>query len=674
MRHQRIDGDLAQEVARLVAGLHAEARRVSLPALQVPRDAHRSPGGRRRRRAARATWRVGKSLARRSYARRRPLAPIATALSLYIAGVIFAVSPHGANTVPLFAVLVALVVWWRSRRRGWREAEKCYAAAVYVGAMGWLETAAIIGAGPPMPGVLGFAALAAAVPWWWHHRVRPHVPEYDDRIEIWDARVGVQGGALPGSRLLDVAEVSTGWSAMIALPGGKLTTENALGATKRIASAYRKPATSVIVEPLMTAEEDRARLLVLSQNPFQQVLPFTGPQLDHTTGRFPVGPYADGTSATWKLWTPGSGACHGLVAGTTGCGKSGFVNQLCTETRLSGVSVLWLADPQRGESVPDWQDLADPSFWFAGTIPEIRRMLQAAERIMDDRQKRRSRERWTDELGRPRRGRGKFDPTFEVPLLDIVIDEAPAVLLDPECRRIIALIVKQGRKLGVAVTVITQVPSLAELGNDLSIRSMLASTNILMFRTSDKYSKNMGMPSDLPVNPSNLPEEWPDGSTTAGLGYLASASGRVSPLRAMKVEDPYGWATVEAHVAKLEPPAIEAASEDFQTWRKRRDDDSDEDDAVPSAAPAADEQTVAATALTPAARRSTARDAILAHLKHCGQIHTGVLAAELGVPLPTASSTLRRLERDGHVIQVRHGIWAHVDHPFEEIDDEADVA
>jgi len=44
------------------------------------------------------------------------------------------------------------------------------------------------------------------------------------------------------------------------------------------------------------------------------------------------------------------------------------------------------------------------------------------------------------------------------------------------------------------------------------------------------------------------------------------------------------------------------------------------------------------------------------------------------VPLPPACRTLRRLERDGDGIHVRHGIWAHVDHPFEEIDDEADVA
>jgi hypothetical protein len=34
--------------------------------------------------------------------------------------------------------------------------------------------------------------------------------------------------------------------------------------------------------------------------------------------------------------------------------------------------VLWLADPEGGVSVPDWQDGGD---WFAAGVPEIRRML-----------------------------------------------------------------------------------------------------------------------------------------------------------------------------------------------------------------------------------------------------------------------------------------------------------
>jgi hypothetical protein len=207
---------------------------------------------------------------------------------------------------------------------------------------------------------------------------------------------------------------------------------------------------------------------------------------------------------------------------------------------------------------------------------------------------------------------------------------------------------------------------------------MLSSTNIAMLRTSDKLSKQMGLPQDLPVNPANLPAEWPDGSSTAGLGYLATAAARVSPVRVAYVEDPYYWANDDIEVAQLEPSAVEDAGEGYATWRERRAAGADEDDETgpttthPQAnhAPSGDRSPAAAP------RQGTTRSAILTYLQCSGQIRTGVLAADLDVPLPTVSSTLRRLERDGLAVQVGHGIWAHADYsPTELVDvDEADVA
>lgn len=536
---------------------------------------------------------------------------------------------------------------------GWLLGPACAALLLYV--------AAVIGTRPPLIAVLVVGAIAVAGSWWLQHR--PDEPEppvvtvdrtpvrtdYDDRAALWDERVGVVGGALPASQLLGITAETAGWSASIALPPGQLTTGQALAAADRIASAYSVSSDSVVVEPALSAEQNRARLLVLTKNPLRETQPFNQPRLDHSTGRLPIGTHADGTTAWWRLWVPGSGVCHGLIAGTTGSGKSGLVNLLCTEIRHSSLAVLWLADPEQGESVPDWQDAAD---WFAGTIPEIRRMLQAAERIMNGRKSRRARQTWTDDLGRPRKGRGHFDPTPGEPQLNVIIDESPDVLADPECRRIVALIGKKGRKLGVSVTVIAQVPSLAELGGDLTIRSMLSSTNIVMFRTSDKLSKQMGLPQDLPVNPANLPEAWPDGRSTAGLGYVASAGGRLSPLRAHYVEDPYHWATVSAEVARLEPTAVQDAGAPYATWRDRRASGQDQldDTALLSVSPAAD---------NPAPDRDPARSAILAALDQRDRVHTGVLAAELDLPLATASRMLRRLERQGLAEQVRPGIWTH---------------
>jgi hypothetical protein len=526
-----------------------------------------------------------------------------------------------------------------------------------------LYAAAVIGTRPPLVAVLAVGAFAVAELWWSLHQ--PDRPEplaavertpvrtdYDDRSAIWDERVGSVGGALPASQLLGITAEAAGWSASIALPPGQLTTAQALAATDRIASAYSVSADSIVVEPALSAEQNRARLLVLTHNPLRDIQPFARPRLDRSSGRLPIGTHADGTTAWWRLWVPGSGVCHGLIAGTTGSGKSGLVNLLCTEIRHSGLAVLWLADPEQGESVPDWQDAAD---WFAGTIPEIRRMLQSAERIMNGRKSRRARQTWTDELGRARKGRGHFDPTPDEPQLNVIIDESPDVLADPECRRIVALIGKKGRKLGVSVTVIAQVPSLAELGGDLTIRSMLSSTNIVMFRTSDKLSKQMGLPQDLPVNPANLPEAWPDGRSTAGLGYVAAAGGRLSPLRAHYVRDPYYWATTPAAVARLEPTAVQDAGRPYATWRDRRASGNDQfDDPALFSVPTAADDTA-----PPAPERDPARSAVLAALDQRDRIHTGVLAAELDLPLATASQVLRRLERQGLAHQVRPGIWTH---------------
>ena len=608
---------------------------------------------RRRRTVAGRTVRASAKLARQGYARRRPLAPLYAAVLLQIAGVVLSVASKGANTAGVLALVGGGLLWWRGRRRRWSTREWRYAWAVFAAAVLWLVTAAAVGAGPPMPGILAVGMLIAAIPWWWHHRIRPYVQSFDDRQAVWAEKVASVKGALPGSQLVDVADIPTGWMATIQLAGGEMSTDAALRATRRIASAYRLPATSVVVEALLTGEEDQARLLVLAENPLREVRTFPGPSLERDTGWITIGVHADGSPARWRLYAPQSGACHGMIAGTTGSGKSALINLLAAEIRLSGLAVLWIADPEGGESVPDWQEGAH---WFAGTLPEIRRMLQAAERVMNGRKERRSREKWADDQGRIRRGRGRFEPTPDMPLLCLLVEESPDVLDDAECRRIVASIGKKGRKHGVSVTIVTQVPSLAELGGDLTIRSMLSSTNIVMFRTSDRLSRQMGMPADLPVDPASLPAAWPDGQSTAGLGYLGSPGGRISAARGWYVDDPYHWATVKADTAELETAAIADAGRHYLTWQERRERGEDEhnDPPAPVAGPVALALTAGTIAETGA---GTTRDAILAFLRAEGQTTSGVIAQQLDVPLPTVSTTLRRLEQAGLAHQVRRGVW-----------------
>jgi hypothetical protein len=148
----------------------------------------------------------------------------------------------------------------------------------------------------------------------------------------------------------------------------------------------------------------------------------------------------------------------------------------------------------------------------------------------------------------------------------------PDVMNDAEPVEIIKLISKKGCKLGVSVVPIAQVPSVFELGGNITIRSM----SIVMFRTSDRLSGKMGMPQDLVMDPVDLPAQWPDGSSTAGLGYVAAAGGRVSEMRGLYVQDPYDWATCSAPAVTLGPEAAEDAGDEYRSWRKRRDAEHDD--------------------------------------------------------------------------------------------------
>jgi len=440
--------------------------------------------------------------------------------------------------------------------------------------------------------------------------------------------------------------------------GGKITAADAAAKAAQIALVYGLPPSSVVLEPLLTGESDRVRVLVLDDNPLQEVHTYPGPSLDRGTGRFTIGQHADRTSAEWELWRPGWGACHGMIAGTTGGGKSALLQVILAEARHCGMVVPWLGDPDNGSNA--WKDDVD---CYAGSVPRIRRMLQAAEAVMLGRAARWSRQRVVGVNGLSvRRDTSRFDPYPAEPMLLVVVDEAPEVLQDAECLRIIGRVGKRGRKLGVGVIIVTQVPSLDELGNALTVRSMLSSMNVVMFRTSDKFSAQMG--SMIPVDPHNLPKQWPDGSTTAGLGYLGTGV-RLAPFRCLWVPDGHNWATT-GKPAVLGPAdrqaALVAGRDYYLQWRDLLDVDPDDDQEEL-------EETAAVLGAVPV--DGTKRAAILTYLQAHGTAHTGVIAQRLNIPMPTVSTTLSRLAGQGLAVQVRRGVWSVPEHARESLEQSA---
>jgi len=164
--------------------------------------------GRQHRSMPLKTLSVSRTVAQKGYARRRLLAPILTALVLLSGAAVLSLVPDGTRTATSLSALVALAVWLRGHHRRWNVRQWQYAWAVTGGGALWfvgtvaLGIGSLVGGYSPMPGLLFAGTLATAVPWWWHHRIRPE-PAPDPALETWRTLVAVPGGVLPGSVLTD---------------------------------------------------------------------------------------------------------------------------------------------------------------------------------------------------------------------------------------------------------------------------------------------------------------------------------------------------------------------------------------------------------------------------------------------------------------------------------------
>jgi hypothetical protein len=89
----------------------------------------------------------------------------------------------------------------------------------------------------------------------------------------------------------------------------------------------------------------------------------------------------------------------------------------------------------------------------------------------------------------------------------------------------------------------------------MAIRDAVAAGNVIVLRTANRLSGQVAFNGALPVDPSSLPKEWPNGSTTSGIGFVfAPGADRAATMRVGYVEDVFGWASTGPHI-DLEPYA-----------------------------------------------------------------------------------------------------------------------
>jgi hypothetical protein len=509
--------------------------------------------------SARAAKSAAKEARRQGRRFRRQLTPLTVMAGTYGAGL--GIDMVGHPLIVGGAGLAASAVSWRVS--GWwlnRHIERLYATAVTTAGSWWLWCATD-GVGGHMPAWLAGAGGALALPWWWHYRLRgvptdePEQPADDapvnDRIAEWARVVACPGGPLEKSQLLNTEEIRGGWAATIEILKGN--TDRAVMATKDIGAALKLKAGSIWIEPVPEGDLHLARILVLTDNPLRTRLDWTGPTLDVTRGTSILGWYADMGEVRYRHFRPGSGPVHTLIAGSTDAGKSRTVDQLLAEERHSGVIVSQIIDPQGGQSLPDWQGNVHD---YARNITEARALLTRAKDRMRARNDLLAGIRWVDELGRQRKGIGQFtpgDPRHGLKMLSITIDEAQSILKDQICRELVEDMIAMSRKCGIKFRLITQVPLLSSLGGSMAIRDAVAAGNVIVLRTANRLSGQVAFNGALPVDPSSLPKEWPDGSTTSGIGFVfAPGADRAATMRVGYVDDVFGWA-ISGPEVDLEP-------------------------------------------------------------------------------------------------------------------------
>jgi hypothetical protein len=464
---------------------------------------------------------------------RRALPPFAWGCGLAALGGILHATPQPAlsGVVGAFAASVLLILFTRHlsafARRWWD-------LAAFL-TLAWVITLAVAGFGAPAPALLALTWVPLAVAWSRHYRIRPErqgqpqAPAEDTTSDqaTW-ARLAAKRRW--SAQLADPQPIPGGIKWQVVTDGVETHIGQVMAEPRAIAAAFGKAQTEAYVEPHPTGIESRGIFTRLKSGTLQQLAEWDGRGFGEN-GIARIGRFADSQPVRVRAWVPRDGTRHGLIAGTSGAGKSALLDLLIWLALTSEVPVVpVILDPQNGQSLPQWKD----KVLYAAGVEECVRMRRGLNAGMMDRSRRLAAMAWDDD-GHRVKGMPFFDARLSgLPVVMAITDEAPLLLSGDGNPKIAAEMVslsanggKLGRKAGESEWFVAQVPSLGELG-DQALRSMLVGGNVIGLRTGDKVSAGMlGMQAD----PSALPKYFPDGEPTQGIGYAVTMDNRQAPMR-----------------------------------------------------------------------------------------------------------------------------------------------
>jgi hypothetical protein len=493
-----------------------------------------------------------------AWRRRRQMPPVAWGVGLTVIGEIL----HTTRNPVLFGILgglgaAALLVLCTRHLSGFGRHWFNWAAFL---SLGWLPALAAFGFGAPVPALLAITVAVTSGTWIKHYRARPQAqpepePEPDTTSDqaIWGRLSAKRRWT---GRLEDPETIPGGRKWEIRLDGAETNIGEVLAQPRAVAAAYDRAMTEVYVEPHRTGVESRGTLTILKSGTLQDTETWDGKGFNQQ-GIARIGRFADRQPTRIRAWVPMDGTRHGLVAGTSGAGKSEMLNLLVWLAVNSVIPVVpIILDPQNGQSLPQWKG----KILYASGVGSCVRMMRGLNAGMMDRSLRLASMTWDDD-GHKARGMQFFDARLSgLPVVMPIIDEAPMLLtgdgnakLGAEMVRLTADRAKLGRKAGHSEWLVAQVPSLAELGGDQALRSMLVGGNVISLRTGDSVSAGM---IGLDADPHALPKYFPDGEPTQGIGYAVTLDNRQAPMRTDIVPSHMRHRAVE--VPQLEDEFLEA--------------------------------------------------------------------------------------------------------------------
>lgn len=586
---------------------------------------------------------------RKAWARRRPLAPLYGAVAVLLLGVAAHLAPDGAKSMTALAAVAAVVIacWqlWAARRpesrHAFSTAEWVYTGCVWGAVTVWLNAAAVYGVGAPRPGWLAVILVGAWVPVivrYWIGDV-PTVA-YAEVKKVWAEEAAAADGLAPRSTMhqpepLDPKDPTLAWRARIELPPRSRVMASALlDKAEAIAMVYDRPVQDIAVEVVTGKSPRWADLTVFTRNPLmdREWWPGVDQVFNPETGVILAARYVTGGRAPYRQFRA-SGPVHTLISGTTDAGKSGFINSLLAVERAHPYMASVVIDPQQGQSLPDWRGQVA---MYAPSVVEGAEVMAAVRQEMYRRNAILSRVEWVDDQGRERRGVTAYDinspviRALNMPMICVTLEEAGDALLNEDIREAAITISTMARKCGIKLRLVSQVPLLDQLQSTV-LRDMLVGGNVVVFRTANKLSGQVAFNGVLPADPSLLPREWEDGSTTAGLCYVLGPQAKAIVARTWPIEDTYHWSTV-GETTML--PSLEALI----------------GAAIPL--PGAPEQPATAEKT-----KQTAGKRIVAFLAEHEMSTTGILSQRLDIPMSTVSTTCARLEEAGQIEKLNRGKW-----------------